>query len=89
MLFWGLLLCATGASADSFKCTRVIDGDTIEINYAGKIEKVGLIGVDTPETVHPNKPVEYFGKEASDFTRSLVEGKHVTLEFDWQRRDKL
>lgn len=83
-----LLLCPIGAYADSFKCTRVIDGDTIEINYEGKLEKVRLIGVDTPETVHPNKPVEYFGKEASNFTRWLVEGKSVTLEFDWQRRDK-
>lgn len=83
----GLLLCASGTYADPFKCTRVIDGDTIEINYGGKTEKVRLIGVDTPETVHPNKPVEYFGKEASNFTRSLVQGKFITLKFDWQLRD--
>ncbi|MCG2772505.1 MAG: thermonuclease family protein [Desulfobacterales bacterium] len=47
-----------------------------------------LIGVDTPETVHPQKPVEYFGKEASEFTRRMVEGKEVCLKFDWQQRDK-
>ena len=84
----GFLLCATIAYGELFKCTRVIDGDTIEVYYNGKIEKVRLIGVDTPETVHPNKPVEYFGKEASNFTRELAQGKYVTLEFDLQQRDK-
>ena len=41
-----------------------------------------LIGVDTHEIKHPKKPVEYFGKEASAFTRRMVEGKRVRLEFD-------
>jgi micrococcal nuclease len=54
----------------------------------GKTEKIRLIGVDTPETVHPLKPVEYFGKEASGFTKHIVEGKIVRLEYDWQKRDK-
>jgi len=44
--------------------TRVVDGDTIILNGG---ERVRLIGVDTPETVHPNKPVERYGKEASAF----------------------
>jgi micrococcal nuclease len=44
--------------------------------------------VDTPETTHPQKGVEYFGREASEFTRKMVEGKKVRLDFDWQRRDK-
>jgi micrococcal nuclease len=69
-------------------CTRVVDGDTIVVKLNGQEEKVRLIGVDTPETVHPSKPVEYFGKEASRFTRQMVEGRRVTLEYDWQRRDK-
>jgi micrococcal nuclease len=43
---------------------------------------VRLIGVDTPETKHPKKPVERFGKEASEFTRRMVEGKRVRLELD-------
>lgn len=64
---------------------RVIDGDTILLDGD---ERVRLIGVDTPETVHPNKPVEYFGKEASEFTRKMVEGKQVRLEYDWERKDK-
>lgn len=68
-----------------YTCIRVIDGDTIVLEGN---EKVRLIGVDTPETVHPNKPVEHFGKEASEFTKRMVEGKKVRLEHDWQRKDK-
>jgi len=59
--------------------TRVVDGDTIIV---GARERVRLIGVDTPETKHPQKPVEYFGREATAFTRRMVEGKRVRLEFD-------
>jgi micrococcal nuclease len=44
--------------------------------------------VDTPETKHPYKPVEYFGEEAYRFTKRMVEGKKVRLEFDWQERDR-
>ncbi len=47
-----------------------------------------MIGVDTPETKHPEKPVEYFGKEASLFTQRMVEGKEVRLEYDQTRRDR-
>jgi micrococcal nuclease len=43
---------------------------------------VRLIGVDTPETKHPNAPVEYFGKEAAAFTKRLAEGKRIKLDFD-------
>jgi len=49
---------------------------------------VRLIGVDTPETVDPRQPVEYFGKEASDFTKQLASGKGVRLEFDQDRTDR-
>ena len=76
------------SAQDFCLCTRVIDGDTIIVEIDGKQERVRLIGVDTPETVHPSKPVEYFGKEASEFTKRMVEGKKVRLEFDWQKRDK-
>ena len=64
---------------------RVVDGDTIILSNG---ERVRLIGVDTPETKHPNKPVEYFGKEASAFTKRMVEGQEVRLEYDQQQRDK-
>lgn len=64
---------------------KVIDGDTIELSNG---EKIRLIGVDTPETKHPTKPVQYFGKEATAFTKKMAEGKQVKLEYDWQRTDK-
>jgi micrococcal nuclease len=74
------LLSAQLSFADATReVVRVVDGDTIELDGG---EKVRLIGVDTPETVHPNKPVERFGKEASSFTRRTVEGKRVRLEYD-------
>lgn len=65
--------------------SRVIDGDTIELTNG---KKVRLIGIDTPETKHPTKPVEYFGKEASAFTRQLLQGKQVRLEYDVQETDR-
>jgi len=46
------------------------------------------MGVETPETKHPRKPVEYYVKEATAFTKRMVEGKIVRLEYDWQDRDK-
>ena len=70
------------------KVIRVVDGDTIVVSPN---EKVRLIGVDTPETVHPNKAVACFGKEAKQFTSELVEGKTVRLVLDkvnTQRRHK-
>ena len=71
-------------------CSRVVDGDTIIVEIDGKKERIRLIGVDTPETVHPNKPVEHYGKEASAFTKKLAEGEMVRLECDddTQRRDR-
>jgi len=68
-----------------YTCTRVVDGDTIVVKGIGKVR---LIGVDTPETVHPRKPVEYYGKEASNFTKRMVEGKKVRLEYDWQKKGR-
>ena len=65
--------------------TRVIDGDTIVVEEVGTVR---LIGVDTPETVDPRRPVGYFGKEASDFTRQLAVGTRVRLEFDQDRTDR-
>jgi micrococcal nuclease len=50
--------------------------------------RVRLIGVDTPETKHPRRPIQPFGKEASAFTKQLVEGKEVRLEFGVQQQDK-
>ena len=59
-------------SLTAYPVSRVIDGDTVELLIDGSLVKVRLIGVDTPETVHPSKPVERYGKEASAFTRNLL-----------------
>jgi micrococcal nuclease len=65
----------------------VVDGDTIEVELEGVEEDVRYIGVDTPESVAPDEPVECFGEEASAFNASLVEGERVRLVFDAERRD--
>jgi micrococcal nuclease len=64
---------------------RVVDGDTFEISSG---EKVRMIGVDTPETVKPNHPVEPYGKEASEFSKKLLTGQTVTLKFDVEPHDR-
>ena len=71
----------------AYKVVKVIDGDTVKLNYNGKVTSFRLIGVDTPETVHPHKPVEAFGKEASEFTRNLLLGESVYLRFDVEQKD--
>lgn len=78
----------TDKSAELYLVTRVIDGDTIEVEINGSKEKLRLIGIDTPETVDPRKPVECFGKEASSKMKSLVEGKQVRLEADTSQGDR-
>jgi len=68
--------------------TRVVDGDTIEVEMDGKTEDVRLLLVDTPETKHPSKPVQPYAPEASEFAKNTLAGKEVTLEFDGSKRDK-
>lgn len=64
---------------------RAVDGDTIELESG---EKVRYIGINTPETVKPNSPVECFGKEASTKNKELVDGKLVRLKKDVSDKDK-
>jgi len=74
--------------SDLVKVTRVVDGDTIDVEIDGKTERVRYIGIDTPETVDPRKPVQCFGVEASKKNKEIVEGKMVRLENDITDRDK-
>ena len=67
-----LLVLSVGAQRTWRTCIRVVDGDTIILDAN---ERVRLIGVDTPKTKDPRKLVQYFGQEAYEFTKSLVEGK--------------
>ncbi len=73
----------------SYCVIEVVDGDTIKIDYQGTEEKVRLIGIDTPESVHPNpeKNVPY-GKVATEYTKAFIGENDVYLEFDVQERDQ-
>ncbi len=85
LLIAPLLIVTSSFSGYSKRVARVIDGDTIVLENG---ERIRYIGIDTPETKHPSKPVEYYGKEATEANRKLVEDKTVRLEFDAQERDK-
>ncbi|MDR0668843.1 MAG: thermonuclease family protein [Treponema sp.] len=85
--------------ADLSRMTRAdvvdhVDGDTVRVRIRNPplgleaVETIRMIGVDTPETVHPRRDLEFFGKEASEFTRQKLLGKSVFLAFDWDRRDR-
>jgi micrococcal nuclease len=67
--------------------SRVIDGDTIEVRLEGRTDEVRYIGIDTPETVKPDTPVQCFGHRASELNTRLVEGRQVRLNFDAEPRD--
>jgi endonuclease YncB( thermonuclease family) len=65
-----------------YPITHVSDGDTFSVRIAGKTEAVRMIGIDTPETKDPRKPVQCFGKAASNKAKELLQGKTVRLEAD-------
>jgi micrococcal nuclease len=75
------------AHAVTAKVVRVIDGDTIEVSIGGEDEDVRYIGIDTPETVKPDTPVQCYGPQGSAENHRLVEGRTVRLVFDRERRD--
>jgi micrococcal nuclease len=75
------------AASTQARVTRVVDGDTVEATVDGKTEDVRYIGIDTPESVKPDTPVECYALEASHFNERLVEGEEVRLDFDAERRD--
>lgn len=65
-----------------FAVTKVVDGDTIWVRVGGDRVKLRLIGIDTPETVDPGKPVGCFGPEASAEAARLLSDSSVYLELD-------
>jgi len=71
-----------GRTISGLEVERVIDGDTIKVLIDGDDVTVRMIGIDTPETVKPDSPVECFGPEASDFAKEALTGATVTLELD-------
>jgi micrococcal nuclease len=81
-----LIISPTLTIAGQYKVVRVVDGDTIVIRYSGKYEKVRLLCVDTPESVHPDKKQNIpMGKTASRYTQKKLTGKYVDLEFEIKR----
>lgn len=79
---------AATSTAGTYLVTKVVDGDTIRVDIDGTSVAVRYIGVDTPETVHPSKPVECFGAEASARNAALVAGQRVRLEKDVSETDR-
>jgi micrococcal nuclease len=72
--------------AGQYKVVRVVDGDTIVIRYGAKYEKVRMLCVNTPESVHPDEKQNIpMGKVASRYTQKKVTGKSVKLEFEIKR----
>ena len=76
------------SGAVAARVERVVDGDTFVATVGGRRERVRLIGVDTPETVDPDRPVEPFGKEASAFAKHVLDGATVRLAGDVEPRDR-
>lgn len=69
-------------NAKYYSIVSVVDGDTAKVNIDGKTVTLRLIGLDTPETVDPRKPVQCFGVEASNKAKELLSGKKVKIEKD-------
>ena len=75
--------------AEVYTISYVVDGDTVALlGRDGGLVKVRLIGVDTPETVHPSKPVEHYGREASLFLTNLLKGESVFVVYGLERTDR-
>jgi micrococcal nuclease len=87
-----LVSCSSGATTENevlITIFKVVDGDTVDIEIDGHTERVRLIGVNTPETKHPTKPIECFGPEASAYlTQLLPQGTVVRIERDVEARDR-
>lgn len=83
----GVVLGAN-SNASLYTVSRVVDGDTFKVHLSGKEETVRIVGINTPETVDPRRPVECFGKEASQYAKQLLENKQVILEADETQQDK-
>lgn len=68
---------------ETVRFSKCVDGDTIKILMNNKEHTIRMLAVDTPESVHPTKPVEYYGKDASDFTCNQVKNaKKLEIEYD-------
>jgi micrococcal nuclease len=71
-----------GQTLTGLPVVRVVDGDTLHVNVRGQEVTVRLIGINSPESVKPNSPVECYGPESSEYAKNALTGQTVTLEFD-------
>ena len=78
---------ARRAVSQEYRVVQVLDGDTVVVQRDGRPETIRLLGVDTPETHHPRKPVQCYGPEASAYTARRLFGQLVRLEDDVERHD--
>ncbi len=85
---WRLGTARSGGDSPTVRVVAVVDGDTLDVAWAGRRERVRLLGVDTPETVDPDRPVGCYGPEAAAFTQQRLQGRTVRLRFDRERRDR-
>ncbi len=79
---------AAVGTASVGRVVKVVDGDTIDVQLGAARERVRYIGIDTPETKDPRRPVQCYGPEAADFNAQLVAGERVRLVRDVQARDR-
>ncbi|MEP6625916.1 MAG: thermonuclease family protein [Acidimicrobiia bacterium] len=91
---WWLGRLGPGASTNSAtgarfaaRVTETVDGDTVHVQTARGPDTVRLLGINTPETHHPTKPVECYGPEASAYAEQRLTGRAVQLELDVEHRD--
>src|SRR3954471_7832754 len=86
---WGWSAGTRAAARFDATVVETIDGDTIDVRLDhGRIERVRILGADTPETKDRRKPVQCFGPEASAYTHQRLSGRRVALETDVEARDK-
>jgi micrococcal nuclease len=85
---WGWYVGGRATARYNATVVDVLDGDTVVVELAnGTRDTVRMLGVDSPETHHPRKPVQCYGPEASAYTRARLLGRRVTLERDVELRD--
>lgn len=83
------LLFTIPAMAGQHQFLRVVDGDTIDVLYIGKKERIRMLNVDTPESVHPDQSHNTaMGRKASAYTKARLIDKTVDLEFESKLRGK-